>query len=157
MALDLSTTSTGVAMGCPATPALRTLTIKPHTEAKASAHERIVSVTEQVVNLYRDLQSATNSSPYVVIEELASIRNGKTTKMLARLHGAVEYALKRCGAPAVMWVHQATAKARLGLPPTRSDKAAVMKRVKALGYRPSNFDEADAVAVYLSHASARVL
>lgn len=148
IALDLSTTATGVAAGKPHEYLEHLLTIRP---APGETQDRIIDVAMQVRALYAEVVMVKQCKPVVVMESLSSVRNARTTRVLAQLHGAVMMALRDAGCAQVMWVHQATAKRFLGV---KGGKVEVMKRVKALGYAPSNHDESDALAVWLAHREA---
>lgn len=148
--LDLSTVSTGVVVGDPAMlKASHCMTIKARGR---SVRERIWHMAMEVKAEVANASCVHQKTPIVVIEELGSIRNGKTTKVLSQLHGAVYAALKFTSCEDIGWVHQSTAKAHIG---AVGGKEAVLKRVKALGFRPGNSDEADAFAVWLAWKSRK--
>lgn len=156
LALDLSTTATGVVYGdWGALKVEEMFTIKPKVVKaptivdplmKSAAQERIWAIAMELKEHYERI-SVEHGHPVVVIEALQSVRNARTTRLLAMLHGAVQVAFRLAGCARVYWVHQGTAKAHIG---AVGGKAAVMKRVKGLGYRPKTQDEADALCVWLA-------
>jgi Holliday junction resolvasome RuvABC endonuclease subunit len=144
MALDLSTVSTGVVVGANAWHSDRPyiFTVKPE-EPKAPVAQRIQSIATQLA-----LTAQNNRVDRVVIERLSSVRNGRTTRVLAMLHGAVLQAIHLYAPSAVvLWVHQSSAIAHIG---AKRGKDGTAKRVRALGYAFKNQDEADALCIFLS-------
>jgi Holliday junction resolvasome RuvABC endonuclease subunit len=144
VALDLSTVSTGVAIGNPGnSSALMCTTIAPKSK---DSTERAFAIAEAVAEMCRE---CSKLGPVVLaIEELHSIRNMKTTRVLAMLLGMVMQSTHGIVQSVVM-VHQATAKSAVGAGSfAQAGKEAVQAAVSARGHAFKNADEADAVAVW---------
>jgi Holliday junction resolvasome RuvABC endonuclease subunit len=141
IALDLSTTCTGVAIGKPS-GARPSAVYSVKRQHKDQLHN-LVALTNEI----RTLVQSVAGPRILAIEDLHSTRNANTTKLLASLRGAVVYACAPLCEYKVVFVHQAQAKKHLRLP-GNADKAVVFDMIKTMGIPVANEDESDACAVW---------
>jgi Holliday junction resolvasome RuvABC endonuclease subunit len=139
LALDLSTTSTGWAIGNGSPEAWGT--IKP--PAKAGVIERIAFVVDESLKLFRDFAIEA-----VAIEESNYARNMKVARALLGLRGALVLEFWRASGKEPAAFHRLSILKALGLK-AADGKEGVIRLLAAQGYNAETEDEADAIAVLL--------
>jgi crossover junction endodeoxyribonuclease RuvC len=133
--LDLSLTSTGVALASG-----QTRTIRTSIPANATATQR----AQRLDNILRRLEPMLRHGQPVVamLEGYAGFQQGNTAARLGELHGPVMVRCVQLGM-AVYEVAPSTLK-KYATGDGRADKLAMVAAAQSLGYRPVNDDEADA-------------
>ena len=143
LALDLSTTATGYAIGSEGRPFAFGTIIPP--KACKTLGPRLVHIVEALVEL-RERHSCTE----VVIEEFNYLRGMPAIRALAGLRGAVLYEFSRADC-VVKFANRPVFLKALGMP-GNAKKDAVMRWAAAHGFVVRNDNEADAIAVYMGAA-----
>lgn len=142
LALDLSSTNTGYCVGHLFNRVVAYGSIKPATREHVGA--LFQSIIDQVVEVYKQYNCS-----FIVVEELNYFRNANTTRLLAGLRGAVVYAIWQMYQLEIIFVSPPEIKKWVGLS-GNADKIAVQKLVVQLGFKPNNFDESDAISIFLA-------
>jgi len=147
LALDLSTTQTGYAVGAPGRRP-RWGVFRP---GNLTRDERVAYMAASVVQLCKAMGVTK-----VVAEQVSVV--GKVQMLsavaLAECHGAVRYALRPLGLT-MATLNLSSVRAQLGIREALGIKGApkkpdVVRWVQAQGYPVTNGDEADALAIYLA-------
>lgn len=141
LALDLSLSSSGWAVGSPGgRMAFGTITTSPK-DTLAARYEQIWEAVFEKATLYE--------ADWVAVEGLHVVRNVATTTKLAGLIGAVRLGFYQERKLDLLDFRPSEVRKAIGLK-GNAKKEQVIAAVEALGYKPANDDEADAIATLLA-------
>ncbi len=149
LALDLSTTQTGIAYDNELGQRIL-CTIKP----KGERYQRIQETADRIAEIV-----ATNKLTTAYAEDVNVGRGLKFNMMslvaLGELRGAVQYRLNRDFSMKIIYMHNATIKSLLGIQQyfgmkKQPKKEDVEKWIRIRGFKPANLDESDAAALILA-------
>ena len=152
-AIDLSMTSTGICYGDPALflqgigeAKLWTLT----EDKKAPYDQRMSQMVCRIADLYG--QEAKDSAPFIVCEDLNSMRNAKVLKALAGIRGALIFYFALQGYGTIHFASQRHARKSIGIKGDSEKEDARQYLKSEYGLDTTGPDEADAAIIWLAQA-----